>query len=200
MRKLISTPIHCQYEVKGMVSFEGLAMSTITFNLTMDVGNNTTRLGTMTVLRVPCRRNINGLSAVAQTRGEKVTSQTAARLALVVKDMGISGEFTFDGPRTYLEQNDLYFIRSMFINNEHCNEGADVAVLASLPSWIQMLTGDAHPVIAVLPAHVQEKRAQVSAPHMRRVLYEAGYRSVSKSAKTMIYIPNVNQNQEVEEA
>ena len=114
-------------------------------------------------------------------------------LSIVADEMQLSGEFTFDGYRKTLRQNDLYYVSSINIKPEYRGEGAGSDVMKNLVKWIQTVTGDIQPVITLIPYPVDVEWNSpewfTKMTNLRHFFTELGYRNVAESSNTMAYVP-----------
>ena len=199
MHKLLLNPVYCKYNIEGSLSaFEDEAISAIRFNLLMDMKDEgIVEIGAMLVLRIPCHRNIKGLSTRYLAKGYDMGAAMEGDddLSIVADELGLSGEFAFEGFRKTLQQNDLYYIQSFYIKPEYRGEGAGFNVMKQLVKWIQSVTGDIQPVITALPyptdtdSEYQSIAWNTEVSCLKHFLNELGYRSVAEGAETMAYVP-----------
>ena len=197
--ELLPNPL-CHYTIKGSISpFEDEAITSINFNVMMNIDNNgIVDVGAVNILRIPSHKNIKGLSTRHLAPGYDMSvamDDYEETLSIVADEMKLLGDFQLDGCRRCLKTNDLYYISSIFIKPEYRGKGVGLSVMKNLVKWIQTVTGDIQPVIALLPypseTDVQYGSAEwyVLVKGLKHLFNKVGYRTVAEDAITMSYTP-----------
>lgn len=190
----------CHYTITGSISpFKDEAITSINFNVMMNIKNNgIVDVGAVNILRIPSHKNIKGLSTRHMAPGydmSVVMDDYGETLSIVADEMKLLGDFQLDDCRRCLKTNDLYYISSIFIKPEYRGKGVGLNVMKNLVKWIQTVTGDIQPVIALLPypseTDVQYGSAEwyVLVKGLKHFFNEVGYRTVAEDAITMSYTP-----------
>lgn len=190
----------CHYTITGSISpFKDEAITSINFNVMMNIKNNgIVDVGAVKILRIPSHKNIKGLSTRHIAPGYDMSAAMddyGETLSIVADEMNLLGDFQLDGCRRCLKTNDLYYISSIFIKPEYRGKGAGLNVMKNLVKWIQTVTGDIQPVIALLPypseTDVQYGSAEwyVLVKGLKHFFNEVGYCTVAEDAITMSYTP-----------
>lgn len=190
----------CHYTITGSISpFKDEAITSINFNVMMNIKNNgIVDVGAVKILRIPSHKNIKGLSTRHIAPGydmSVVMDDYGETLSIVADEMKLLGDFQLDDCRRCLKTNDLYYISSIFIKPEYRGKGVGLNVIKNLVKWIQTVTGDIQPVIALLPypseTDVQYGSAEwyVLVKGLKHFFNEVGYRTVAEDAITMSYTP-----------
>lgn len=203
MNKYLLTPLYCEYEIKGNTfPYEDTAYETITMKVMAETEEGIFEIGTINMIRIPSHKNFKNVFNLLNQVYTGYDMAAAMEsidddLRLVADEMKLAGDFAPVGFRQYLLNNDLYYLSLIQVKPEWRGHGAGSNIMKRLPQWLQRITHDAEPVIALLPVPVEtdaeygsmEWDQQVA--NLKHFYNKVGYRTVSENSQTLAYVPKI---------
>lgn len=205
MHEFTTPTVYCKYTVTGnTMPYEDAAPSTISMELFEKIPNEGVfEVGVLNIIRIPSHKNEKRLSTrylpADYDMGHAMDS-IGDDLSLVADDMKLHGDFSCDGARLCLRNNDLYYVSLIEIKPEYRGKGTGTRVMRQLPKWLQTITQDIQPVIVLLPtpldSTIEPNSAEWDAQVARLTHFYNGalYHNVeadnsNAGTKTLFYVP-----------
>lgn len=112
----------------------------------------TTYVGSVELIRIPSNRNMTHKYAAGDSYDMKnVMKELGERPSTIANEMKLQGHFQCSGCRKYLDKNDLYYVKHIYVEPEYQRQGVGRYMMEKLPAWVSRITRESNPVFAAVP-------------------------------------------------
>jgi GNAT superfamily N-acetyltransferase len=150
-------------------------------------------VGSVEIIRIPSNRNMTHMYATGCGYDmSDLMHELGKRPGIIADEMKLKDWFQCSGCRKHLDKNDLYYMKSIHVEEEYRRKGVGRYMMEKLPYWVRRVTRESDPVFAAMPYcywldyTAEEKRKE--ALGVADFLIKCGWKLANKSSSAMYYV------------